>query len=128
MPRANCSTSHQARLTVGGPMHAPGCGPRSQKKNPVSRGAFHPKTAHGKRVDGSLSIVDEVGIMNEASVFAAALEKTSSQERAAYVTEACAGDEKLRRRVENLLRAHAEPDDVLDPPAHQVGTVSLVPL
>jgi serine/threonine protein kinase len=79
-------------------------------------------------VDGSLSIVDEVGIMNEASVFAAALEKTSSQERAAYVTEACAGDEKLRRRVENLLRAHAEPDDVLDPPAHQVGTVSLVPL
>jgi serine/threonine protein kinase len=66
--------------------------------------------------------------MNEASVFAAALEKTSSQERAAYVAEACAGDEKLRRRVENLLRAHAEPDDLLDPPAHQLGTASFVPL
>src|SRR6516164_4485015 len=128
MPRANCSTSHLARLTVGGPMHAPGCGPRSQRKNPVSRGAFHPETAHGKRVDGSLSIFDEVGIMNEASVFAAALEKTSSQERAAYVAEACAGDEKLRRRVEILLRAHGEPDSVLDPPAAKLGTVNYMPL
>jgi eukaryotic-like serine/threonine-protein kinase len=66
--------------------------------------------------------------MNEASVFAAALEKTSAQERAAYVAEACAGDEKLRRRVESLLRAHAEPDDLLDPPAHKLGTVNYVPL
>jgi serine/threonine protein kinase len=88
-------------------MHAPGCGPRSQKKIPISRGAFHTETAHGKRVD---------------------LEKTSANERAAYVSEACAGDEKLRRRVEILLRAHAEPDDLLDPPPAKLGTVNYVPL
>jgi serine/threonine protein kinase len=76
----------------------------------------------------SLSNCDEVKIMNEASIFAAALEKTSDQERAAYVAEACAGDEKLRRRVEILLRAHAEPDDHLDPPAANPGTVNYVPL
>ena len=33
------------------------------------------------------------------SVFLAALEKGSAEERAAYLTEACAGDEELRRRA-----------------------------
>jgi serine/threonine protein kinase len=109
-------------------MHAPGCGLRSQKKIPISRGAFRPETAHGKRVNRSLSICDEVIIMNEASIFAAALEKTSAEERAAYLDKTCAGDEKLRRRVEILLRAHAEPDDILDPPPAKLGTVNYVPL
>ena len=31
--------------------------------------------------------------------------------------EACGGDEVLRRRVEALLRAHAQPDSFLEPPA-----------
>jgi serine/threonine protein kinase/tetratricopeptide (TPR) repeat protein len=53
--------------------------------------------------------------MSEATIFAAALEKATDEERAAYVAEACGGDDKLRRRVEALLRAHAEADDVLDP-------------
>ncbi|HEV3312577.1 MAG TPA: protein kinase [Chloroflexota bacterium] len=66
--------------------------------------------------------------MNEASIFAAAVEKTSDQERAAYLAEACAGDEKLRRRVEILLRAHAEPDELLDQSAAKIGTVNYVPL
>src|SRR5262245_51040347 len=52
--------------------------------------------------------------MNEASLFAAALEKPSVEERAAFLTRACAGDARLRRRVEALLRAHAEPDEILD--------------
>jgi hypothetical protein len=53
--------------------------------------------------------------MTEATIFIAALEKLTDAERAAFLTEACAGDERLRRRVEALLRAHADPDDVLDP-------------
>jgi WD40 repeat protein/serine/threonine protein kinase len=54
--------------------------------------------------------------MTEASLFAAALEKATPEERAAYLAEACAGDANLRRRVEALLRAHAEPDEMLDRP------------
>jgi serine/threonine protein kinase/WD40 repeat protein len=54
--------------------------------------------------------------MNEASIFAAALEKPNAAEQAAYLTRACAGDARLRRRVEALLRAHAEPDEILDRP------------
>ncbi len=53
--------------------------------------------------------------MNEATIFTAALEMPTEAARAAYLAEACAGDERLRRRVEALLRAHAEPDDILDP-------------
>jgi serine/threonine protein kinase/tetratricopeptide (TPR) repeat protein len=53
--------------------------------------------------------------MSEATIFTAALEKPTEAERAAFLTEACAGDGRLRRRIEALLRAHAEPDDVLDP-------------
>jgi hypothetical protein len=53
--------------------------------------------------------------MSEATIFMAALEKPTEAERALFLDEACAGDERLRRRVEALLRAHAEPDDILDP-------------
>jgi serine/threonine protein kinase/tetratricopeptide (TPR) repeat protein len=66
--------------------------------------------------------------MTEASIFAEALGKASDQERAAYLAEACAGDEKLRRRVEALLRAHAEPDDILDRPEAAVATVDEAPI
>ncbi len=40
------------------------------------------------------------------SIFFAALAKASDEERAAYLTEACAGNQDLRRRVERLLQAH----------------------
>ncbi len=53
--------------------------------------------------------------MTEATIFMAALDKPTEAERAAFLAEAFAGDERLRRRVEALLRAHAEPDDLLDP-------------
>ncbi len=48
--------------------------------------------------------------MTEATIFAAALAKATEEERAAYLAEACAGDEPLRRRIEALLRAHAGSD------------------
>src|SRR5262249_45504612 len=50
--------------------------------------------------------------MNERSpaedIFFAALEKAAPAERAAYLEEACAGNDALRRRVEALLAAHPQ--------------------
>ena len=48
----------------------------------------------------------------------AALER-DPQERAAFLREACAGSETLRREVESLL-AHARAEDFLERPAHDV--------
>src|SRR5437868_1960664 len=59
--------------------------------------------------------------MTEATIFAGALDRATAEERAAYLAEACAGDEELRRRVEALLRAHAESDKTLDRPAKRPG-------
>src|SRR2546422_11266119 len=50
------------------------------------------------------------------SLFHAALELDVSR-RAAFVAEACKGDEDLRRRVEVLLAAEAADDGDLDRPA-----------
>jgi serine/threonine-protein kinase len=55
--------------------------------------------------------------MTEETIFAAALEKDSPAERAAYLDEACAGDAALRRQVEELLRAHTADADFLAVPA-----------
>ncbi|MGH7168840.1 MAG: protein kinase domain-containing protein [Gemmataceae bacterium] len=58
--------------------------------------------------------------MNERSsaedVFFAALEKATLTERAAYLEEACAGNEALRRRVEALLAAHLRVGQFLERP------------
>src|SRR5262245_41834475 len=64
--------------------------------------------------------------MNEASIFGAALDKPNDEEQAAYLPQAWAGDARLRRRVEALLRAHAEPDEILDRPL--TPTVDETPL
>ncbi|HPA16822.1 MAG TPA: serine/threonine-protein kinase [Verrucomicrobiae bacterium] len=50
----------------------------------------------------------------EVLVFNAALELTSPAQREAYLAQACTGDEPLRRRVEALLRAHAEAEGFFD--------------
>jgi eukaryotic-like serine/threonine-protein kinase len=69
--------------------------------------------------------------MTEATIFIAALDKPTESERAAFLADACAGDLRLRRRVEALLRAHAEPDNILDPtsdrPEATGATLSHVP-
>jgi hypothetical protein len=44
--------------------------------------------------------------MNEESVFIEVLQKETPAERAALLDRACAGDAKLRRSIEMLLRAH----------------------
>jgi eukaryotic-like serine/threonine-protein kinase len=52
----------------------------------------------------------------EVQVFNAALEKSSAAEQAAYLDEACDGDEPLRKKVQALLRAHAEAESFFGAP------------
>jgi eukaryotic-like serine/threonine-protein kinase len=47
-------------------------------------------------------------VMNEREIFAAALEKPSEAERAAFLEYVCLGDEALRRRIEDLLGEQAD--------------------
>lgn len=51
----------------------------------------------------------------ELIVFTEAV-KVSVQERAAFLQQACAGDEDLRRKVEALLQAHDRVGDFLEEP------------
>jgi serine/threonine protein kinase len=51
----------------------------------------------------------------EVEIFNAALEKSSAAEQAAYLDEACKGNEPLLKRVQTLLRAHAEAESFFRP-------------
>src|ERR1051326_515051 len=62
--------------------------------------------------------------MTEESIFAAALDKRTSEERSAFLVEACAGDALLRRRVEALLQSHEEADSFLQSPVLQAAAVA----
>src|SRR5262249_51120686 len=55
--------------------------------------------------------------MSERDIFTAARQMTDPAARSAYLDEACGGDSALRGRVEALLRAHGQPDSLLDAPA-----------
>src|SRR5438874_1178399 len=50
------------------------------------------------------------------AIFLEALDRPSLAERTAFLDQACAGDEELRRRVEVLLKGHDTPC-LLDRPA-----------
>jgi formylglycine-generating enzyme required for sulfatase activity len=50
------------------------------------------------------------------AVFLAAAELTDPAARALFLAEACGGDLALKSRVEALLRAHDQPDSLLDEP------------
>lgn len=62
--------------------------------------------------------------MNDPSpleaIFFAALEKSSPEERAAYLGEVCADDPELRRRVEKMLAAQATAGSFLEQPARSL--------
>src|SRR5262245_49113485 len=66
--------------------------------------------------------------MNDRSpaedVFFAALQKGSPAERTAYLDEACAGNEALRRRVEALLAAHPRVGQFLERPVAEAEGVT----
>src|SRR5262245_33977027 len=57
--------------------------------------------------------------MNERAIFFEALDLEGHAERAAFLAQACAGDAALRRRIEALLRCHANAGDFLASPAPQ---------
>src|SRR5260370_5840904 len=53
-------------------------------------------------------------------VLEAALERNRS-ERAAFLDQACAGDEELRREVESLLRAHEQAGNFIEKPPREAA-------
>jgi serine/threonine protein kinase len=66
--------------------------------------------------------------MSERDLFIAALERDSPAEREAYLAQACGSDADLRRRVDRLLRLHADAGSFLEQPAPAPGeTVDPVP-
>src|SRR5262249_36393101 len=64
---------------------------------------------------------------SEKSVFFAAIEIPSAAERAAYLDRACRDDPRLRAEVEALLRAHGQPQGLLDAPEALMPTVDAAP-
>ena len=50
------------------------------------------------------------------AIFSEALEKQTDDERSSYLGQACGNDADLREKVENLLKAHNEAGDFLEPP------------
>jgi serine/threonine protein kinase/Flp pilus assembly protein TadD len=59
--------------------------------------------------------------LSERSIFEAAIEMTSAQERAAYLERACGNDAELRRDVEALLDAHQRLADLSPPGSDSLG-------
>src|SRR6516162_7040920 len=54
--------------------------------------------------------------MSERTIFMAALEKSTPEQRAAFLDDACAGDAALRERIEALLRSHEQGGSFLGQP------------
>jgi serine/threonine protein kinase/Flp pilus assembly protein TadD len=52
----------------------------------------------------------------EKSIFLAAIEISSAAERAAFLDQACVGNQSLRGEVEALLHAHEQPQPLVDTP------------
>jgi serine/threonine protein kinase len=61
------------------------------------------------------------------SIFFAALDQASAEERAAYLDKACGQDQNLRHRVERLLSAHPKVGPFLQAPAPGVATIDAAP-
>ena len=67
--------------------------------------------------------------MDIETIFAAAIEKTSPNEREELLEKACGGDGGLRARVEALLRAFDNPDSFLEKPdPNLLPTMELPPI
>ena len=62
----------------------------------------------------------------EETLFNAAVQLATPEERAAYLKEACKDDEPLRQRVMALLDAHERADAILDKPAAGLPARTLV--
>ena len=60
-------------------------------------------------------------IYGEESIFLAALQKATPEERQEYVEGACGGSPELRRRVSELLKSHDESQGPFDVPLPAVA-------
>jgi WD40 repeat protein/serine/threonine protein kinase len=60
--------------------------------------------------------------------FSEALEKKTAKERAAYLDKVCGNDIKLRNKIEALLKAYDESDDVPEAPIISQSTFDISPL
>jgi eukaryotic-like serine/threonine-protein kinase len=67
--------------------------------------------------NGTLTPLLPVTAMTERSIFMEALDIADPHERAAYLDQACAGDDALRNRIDELLRAHTQTGNFLEVPA-----------
>src|SRR5438128_683106 len=65
---------------------------------------------------------------SEKSIFLAAIEIGSAAEQAAFLDQACAGNQPLRAEVEALLHAHDNPQQLLDYPGTIMPTIDQPPL
>ncbi len=66
-----------------------------------------------------LSVYMPANVSNIDSIFSAAAEISTPQERAAFVQSHCGGDEELKRRIEKLLAAHLQAGSFLEAPPAQ---------
>jgi WD40 repeat protein/serine/threonine protein kinase len=64
---------------------------------------------------------------NEESIFAAAIQKGTPAERAAYIERACEGDPELLEGVRALLKAHEEADSFFEPLARELPATARLP-
>ncbi|MGO9111019.1 MAG: serine/threonine-protein kinase [Thermoguttaceae bacterium] len=60
--------------------------------------------------------------MDEQSIFLAALEKSTTAERIAWLDQACGADTALRRRIETLLSRHDDAGSFLERPPAELKT------
>src|SRR5262245_55069462 len=63
------------------------------------------------------------GPSSKEAIFFAALEKPTVEERAAFLEDACAGDEGLRRQVDRLLATHPRVGCFLERPVREATDV-----
>src|SRR5215510_7818681 len=67
-------------------------------------------------------------VMTEKEIFFEVIDKVTPEERASYLQAACGQDVLLRRRVEDLLAKHFQPESFMQGPAvHDASTAAFVP-
>ncbi len=70
-----------------------------------------------------LESLQAMPVWPEKSIFLDALELENEAEREAHLAEVCAGDDRLRASVDELIRAHERLDNPLDEPLSELGGI-----
>ena len=67
----------------------------------------------------------EISVTDEQDVFCRAIE-LPREARRTFVQRVCLGDEALRHRVEQLIKAHETGEGFLNQPCAESGTIALI--